>query len=73
VYGDPFVVWVVVGGDDTMEYEVAPTTLLKLNTMFEVVMAPAPMPLMAAGVVVNEEDVNVPPYPLAFEDVTVNV
>jgi hypothetical protein len=73
VYGDPLVVWVVVGGDDTMEYEVAPTTVLKFNAMFEVVIVPALMPLTAAGRIVNEEDVNVPPYPLAFEDVTANV
>jgi len=73
VYGDPLVVWVVVGGEDTMEYEVALGALVKFNMMFEVVMVPAPMPLMAAGVVVNDCDVNVPPFPLAFEDVTVNV
>jgi len=73
VYGDPFVVWVVVGGEDTMEYDVAPMAGVKLNTMFEVVMVPALMPLTAAGRIVNDEDVNVPPYPLAFEDVTVNV
>jgi hypothetical protein len=41
--------------------------------MFEVVMAPVLTPLTAAGVVVNTDDVNVPPFPLTFEDVTVNV
>jgi hypothetical protein len=41
--------------------------------MFEVVMVPALMPLTAAGRVINGCDVNVPPYPLAFEDVIANV
>jgi hypothetical protein len=40
--------------------------------MFEVVMVPAFMPLMATGRVINDEDVNVPPYPLALDDVIAN-
>jgi hypothetical protein len=41
--------------------------------MFEDVMVPALTPLMAAGRIVNGCDVNDSPFPLASEDVTVNV
>jgi hypothetical protein len=75
VYGDPLVIWVVVGGDDTMEYEVAPATVLKFNAMFELVIVFTVMlsDATAAGVVINGDEVNVPPYPLALDDVIANV
>jgi hypothetical protein len=73
VYGDPLVICVVVGGDDTIEYEVAPTTVLKLNVIFDNVISVEVMLVTAAGVVINGGDVDVPPYPLALDDVIANV
>lgn len=73
VYGDVMAVCVVVGGDDTIEYDVAPGAPVKFNTILVAVTVPALMLVTAVGAVVNGDDVIDPPAPLELADVIVKV
>ena len=74
VYDDGLlVVWVVVAGEETIEYDVAPDAAVHARlTVFGV--APDTVRFVtAAGVVVIDDDVAEPPGVNIFTDVTVNV
>jgi hypothetical protein len=73
VYDVPLVVCVVVSGDVTIEYDVAPEAAVHVRSPVVAVLLTASRFVTGPGAVVIDADVAEPPGVNIFTDVTVNV
>ena len=73
VYDVPLVVCVVVSGDVTIEYDVAPVVAVHVRSAVVAVLLTASRFVTGPRAVVIDADVAESPEPPAFTDVTVNV
>jgi len=67
------VVWVVVAGEETIEYDAAPVAPVHVRLTVVCVAPETARFVTAARIVVIDDDVTDPPVPFTLTDVTVNV